>query len=228
MGSHPRATRRPCPHARTAGRSPDQELRSICTFQDRLRYGFLPRSNRCAGRPAVSRSRYSCSNAYDLPIPHSPRRTKTRTARSSASNRPGAAPESTDARGQPYRSDSGGSPSGKTRLIHGRHGHSITRHSQRYDVEQHSAHTLRRTTDTHPETRSVAVQQTIVHWPTALPLRSQRVLSVITSPHQAATDSLWLRVSEVTSCGENLGSTTAAGERVGRTNRVTPDEAESP
>lgn len=43
MGSHPRATRRPCLHARTAGRSPDQELRSIHTFQDRLRYGFSSR-----------------------------------------------------------------------------------------------------------------------------------------------------------------------------------------
>ncbi|GAA5703664.1 hypothetical protein Save01_04487 [Streptomyces avermitilis] len=40
MGSRPRATREPCLHARTARRSPDQELRSTHTFLDRLRYGF--------------------------------------------------------------------------------------------------------------------------------------------------------------------------------------------
>lgn len=39
MGSHPRATKGPCPHARSAGRSPDQELCSIYTFQDPLRCG---------------------------------------------------------------------------------------------------------------------------------------------------------------------------------------------
>lgn len=39
--SHPRATERPCPHARTTGRSPDQEPCSICTFHDRYDNGFL-------------------------------------------------------------------------------------------------------------------------------------------------------------------------------------------
>jgi hypothetical protein len=48
--SHPRATRRPCLQARTAGRSPDQDLRSTCMIQDRLRYGFSGSgSGACAG-----------------------------------------------------------------------------------------------------------------------------------------------------------------------------------